>query len=81
MEFSRCGLFDGRIREFGAVRRSIKGRVADGGEEIGGMKREVVLKAGLSGLVDYAAQHFLYFLPLPHGHGSFLPTVFLANTG
>ncbi len=21
-----------------------------------------------------APQHFLYFLPLPHGHGSFLPT-------
>jgi len=21
----------------------------------------------------YAPQHFLYFLPLPHGHGSFLP--------
>ena len=23
----------------------------------------------------YFPQHFLYFLPLPHGHGSFLPTV------
>jgi hypothetical protein len=22
---------------------------------------------------DYFKQHFLYFLPLPHGHGSFLP--------
>jgi len=22
----------------------------------------------------YAMQHFLYFLPLPHGHKSFLPT-------
>src|SRR5690606_19802 len=23
----------------------------------------------------FAPQHFLYFLPLPHGHGSFLPTL------
>ena len=25
-------------------------------------------------VTDYLPQHFLYFLPLPHGHGSFLPT-------
>src|SRR5690606_28456737 len=24
--------------------------------------------------VTYLPQHFLYFLPLPHGHGSFRPT-------
>jgi len=24
---------------------------------------------------SFAAQHFLYFLPLPQGHGSFLPTL------
>jgi hypothetical protein len=24
-------------------------------------------------LGTHAPQHFLYFLPLPHGHGSFLP--------
>ena len=27
-----------------------------------------------SSLSDYLPQHFLYFLPLPQGHGSFLPT-------
>jgi hypothetical protein len=25
---------------------------------------------------SYCRQHFLYFLPLPHGQGSFLPTFF-----
>lgn len=27
------------------------------------------------GLWGYLPQQFLYFLPLPHGHGSFLPTL------
>src|SRR3954452_14162015 len=26
----------------------------------------------------HAPQHFLYFLPLPHGHGSFLPVFAIA---
>src|ERR1700677_1282168 len=30
---------------------------------------------------DQEPQHFLYFFPLPQGHGSFRPTVFLASTG
>lgn len=29
----------------------------------------------------YAPQHFLYFLPLPHGHRSFLPIFGAALTG
>lgn len=28
------------------------------------------------GLRGYLPQQFLYFFPLPHGHGSFLPTLF-----
>jgi hypothetical protein len=27
------------------------------------------------GMVAYARQHFLYFFPLPHGQGSFRPTL------
>ena len=30
----------------------------------------------LSGFASYLPQHCLYFLPLPHGHGSFLPILF-----
>ena len=30
--------------------------------------------------MNYFPQHFLYFLPLPHGQGSFLPTVFSLTT-
>src|SRR5574344_1108157 len=34
------------------------------------------------GLRGYLPQQFLYFLPLPHGHGSFLPIFFsLLTTG
>ena len=30
--------------------------------------------------MDYLPQHFLYFFPLPHGQGSFLPTFFSLRT-
>ena len=30
--------------------------------------------------IYYLPQHFLYFLPLPHGQGSFLPTFFSLRT-
>ncbi len=45
----------------------------------GACKSKAKLYAGRSlwgGL--YLAQHFLYFLPLPHGHGSLRPTFFSA---
>jgi len=29
----------------------------------------------------FLPQHFLYFLPLPHGHGSFLPAIGLGADG
>ncbi len=37
-------------------------------------------KPGDYNLEGQAPQHFLYFLPLPHGHGSFLPVLGSART-
>jgi hypothetical protein len=48
----------------------------------GADKRRVNLKSaglftnGLTSLRSLFKQHFLYFFPLPQGHGSFLPILF-----
>lgn len=72
------GQFQGRRKRLGRVEK--KGELFGFLAELGTQRSVLTLQAGEGGAAPAGREafqtpwHFLYFFPLPHGHGSFRPT-------